>query len=350
MQVTGEEQVVLGQETAFFPSKSIADAEQPKMILCYKESTGDVVKDICVDCEGLQTNEVAKDVKSTNDLTVNDAGNLLKEGQEMSEKVDLTNTLKSTEVAQDVSVDEIVVEQPVSHQSPRRSAKKFSLADLFAEEREFVMEENPTSSPTDEINLGQTHKPVESQDLGPAPSSACDDTSIDQDVKVNQKEITEEKAASHLPEIVDSESRSYEKLLEGGSNIDLSVSEQLNLGKIVSNAGAVYPLIPEKERQRSSEIEQYPHVVAGSSNNRANEDLGLLGPSFLSGGIMYSGHLHYSGSVSLRSESSMTSNRSFAFPVLQSEWNSSPVKMAMVDRRQHRGSRHWHSGLFCCRF
>ena len=177
MQVTGEEREVLGQETAFFPSKSITDAEQPKMILCYKESTGDVVKDICVDCEGLQTNEVAKDVKSTKDLIAN-------EGQEMSEKVDLSNTLKSTEVAQDVSVDEIVVEQPVSHQSPRRSATKFSLADLFAEEREFVMDENQTSSPTDEINLGQTHKTVESQDLEPAPSSACDDTSINQDVKV----------------------------------------------------------------------------------------------------------------------------------------------------------------------
>ncbi|KAB2600626.1 hypothetical protein D8674_037280 [Pyrus ussuriensis x Pyrus communis] len=48
----------------------------------------------------------------------------------------------------------------------------------------------------------------------------------------------------------------------------------------------------------------------------------------------------YSGNVSLRSESSTTSARSFAFPVLQPEWNSSPVRMAKADRRhlqKHRG-------------
>lgn len=71
------------------------------------------------------------------------------------------------------------------------------------------------------------------------------------------------------------------------------------------------------------------------------EDSSFHEPGFLSSPRANSGHITYSGSISLRSESSTTSAQSFAFPVLQSEWNSSPVKMAKARRRR---------GLFCCKF
>ncbi|XP_059447179.1 uncharacterized protein LOC132178691 isoform X3 [Corylus avellana] len=66
--------------------------------------------------------------------------------------------------------------------------------------------------------------------------------------------------------------------------------------------------------------------------------------------INYSGQVAYSGSVSLRSDSSTTSTRSFAFPILQSEWNSSPVRMAKAERRHFRKCRNWGQSLLCCRF
>ncbi|GJS53051.1 putative cytosolic sulfotransferase 12-like protein [Tanacetum coccineum] len=69
----------------------------------------------------------------------------------------------------------------------------------------------------------------------------------------------------------------------------------------------------------------------------------VAGP--VSGLITYSGPIAFSGSISLRSDSSTTSTRSFAFPILQNEWNSSPVRMAKADRRRlqkHRGWRHTH--------
>lgn len=69
-----------------------------------------------------------------------------------------------------------------------------------------------------------------------------------------------------------------------------------------------------------------------------------------SGLITYSGPIAYSGNVSLRSDSSTTSTRSFAFPILQSEWNSSPVRMVKADRRHFRKHRGWRQGLLCCRF
>ncbi|KAJ6772140.1 18S PRE-RIBOSOMAL ASSEMBLY PROTEIN GAR2-LIKE PROTEIN [Salix koriyanagi] len=70
----------------------------------------------------------------------------------------------------------------------------------------------------------------------------------------------------------------------------------------------------------------------------------------LSGLVSYSGPIPYSGSISLRSDSSTTSTRSFAFPVLQSEWNSSPVRMAKAGRRHLQKPRRWMQGLLCCRF
>ncbi|CAL5068335.1 unnamed protein product [Urochloa decumbens] len=74
------------------------------------------------------------------------------------------------------------------------------------------------------------------------------------------------------------------------------------------------------------------------------------GPSITSGPLTPSGHIPYSGNISLRSESSTTSTRSFAFPVLQNEWNSSPVKMAKADRRRMREDRGWGYRILCCKF
>lgn len=58
--------------------------------------------------------------------------------------------------------------------------------------------------------------------------------------------------------------------------------------------------------------------------------------------------LQYAGSVSLRSDSSTTSNRSFAFPILAPpDYNSSPVRMAKPDPRYLRRKSRWGS---CCFF
>ncbi|KAG8064885.1 hypothetical protein GUJ93_ZPchr0004g39349 [Zizania palustris] len=74
------------------------------------------------------------------------------------------------------------------------------------------------------------------------------------------------------------------------------------------------------------------------------------GPSITSGPLTPSGHIPYSGNISLRSDSSTTSTRSFAFPVLQTEWNSSPVKMAKANRRRLRRDRGWGYRILCCKF
>ncbi|GKU95100.1 hypothetical protein SLEP1_g8502 [Rubroshorea leprosula] len=57
-----------------------------------------------------------------------------------------------------------------------------------------------------------------------------------------------------------------------------------------------------------------------------------------------------SSSVSIRSNSSTASSQSFAFPILQSEWNDSPVRMAKPDQKQMRKQQSWKICFLCCKF
>ncbi|XP_044494784.1 uncharacterized protein LOC123217731 isoform X2 [Mangifera indica] len=100
----------------------------------------------------------------------------------------------------------------------------------------------------------------------------------------------------------------------------------------------------------SSKLADAPRL---SVSSQVRNDLGessFSGTGPVSGLITYSGPIAYSGSLSLRSDSSTASARSFAFPILQSEWNSSPVKMAKADRRHLQKHKCWRQGLLCCRF
>ncbi|XP_044490202.1 uncharacterized protein LOC123214481 isoform X2 [Mangifera indica] len=100
----------------------------------------------------------------------------------------------------------------------------------------------------------------------------------------------------------------------------------------------------------TSKLEYAPRLSVSSQvpNSVGESSFSATGPT--SGLITYSGPIAYSGSLSLRSDSSTTSTRSFAFPILQPEWNCSPVRMAKADRRHFRKHKCWKQGLLCCRF
>ncbi|KAL4036148.1 hypothetical protein IC575_004875 [Cucumis melo] len=58
----------------------------------------------------------------------------------------------------------------------------------------------------------------------------------------------------------------------------------------------------------------------------------------------------YLGSGSLRSNSSTNSSHSFAFPILPTEWNGSPERMAKADPLQTRRRQLWRLCFPCCNF
>ncbi|XP_051145496.1 uncharacterized protein LOC127261269 [Andrographis paniculata] len=98
-----------------------------------------------------------------------------------------------------------------------------------------------------------------------------------------------------------------------------------------------------------------PHAEHRDSGNESmmiqgKYDLGEPNSSAASD-IAYSGPIAFSRSLSIRSDSSAaTSGRSFAFPILQSEWNSSPARMTKADDRHLHKHKGWRAGLLCCRF
>ncbi|KAI5072050.1 hypothetical protein GOP47_0012156 [Adiantum capillus-veneris] len=75
--------------------------------------------------------------------------------------------------------------------------------------------------------------------------------------------------------------------------------------------------------------------------------LAFSGALTYQGLISYSGQVAYSGNISHRSDSS-TSTRSFAFPILASEWSASPVKIGAPDPRFFRQEKKWHL-CSCCK-
>lgn len=132
----------------------------------------------------------------------------------------------------------------------------------------------------------------------------------------------------------------------------------LDNGSSAASSGLHRVQNPEKVDEVSIEAQGAPNHLDVASDNVAmvnrlqhgegESSFSVAGP--VSGRITYSGPIPFSGSISIRSDSSTTSTRSFAFPILQTEWNSSPVRMAKADRRRLQKHRGWRHGLLCCRF
>uniref|UniRef100_A0A7N0VC36 Uncharacterized protein n=1 Tax=Kalanchoe fedtschenkoi TaxID=63787 RepID=A0A7N0VC36_KALFE len=125
-----------------------------------------------------------------------------------------------------------------------------------------------------------------------------------------------------------------EPLPEEATNNKLELSSDLNQ--------PLLPHIPEQEKQVSGHFTAVARLL---QRDNFESSFASVGP--YTGSVAYSGPIPYSGSLSHRSDASTVSTRSFAFPVLQNEWNFSPVRMQKADRRRHRG---WMHGLFCCKF
>ncbi|KAM0003287.1 putative protein BREAKING OF ASYMMETRY IN THE STOMATAL LINEAGE [Helianthus debilis subsp. tardiflorus] len=96
------------------------------------------------------------------------------------------------------------------------------------------------------------------------------------------------------------------------------------------------------------------HHDMGSSNitvaARGGGESSFSMAGSVSGHITFLGPITSAGSISHRSDGSNSSVRSFAFPILQNEWNSSPVRMAKADPKHSRKHRGWRQALMCCGF
>ncbi|KAM3226851.1 hypothetical protein ACQJBY_059058 [Aegilops geniculata] len=135
---------------------------------------------------------------------------------------------------------------------------------------------------------------------------------------------------------------------ETGGTADIHGSSQIDEG---TNDDAVSrsPVLAQHDNVCEQNAPDSAKAPSRTGNGYPPFEPGF-GPSIMSAPVSNSGHLAYSGNISIRSDSSTTSTRSFAFPVLQKDWISSPVRMAKGDRRRTRRRRGWRKGLLCCKF
>ncbi|XP_077221883.1 uncharacterized protein LOC143855694 [Tasmannia lanceolata] len=324
-------------EMDVYTNKNIMEFALPELMVCFKESNYHVIKDICID-EGVPSLDKTLVENETDDrkfigfphsdLDENRA--LTKEAFNCS--LPSSDDLKSLNFYfQRISDDYKDVSHP---NSPDR---------LHGEDGGIDTTDETVNDISGEVVVPDEFHLVQNSTTGDFQS----------DQATNEKEKLANSVGTSSAE-VSNNSRNTEKFpinskMETGSvtfDFESSPSVMSGSGEVTESANW-----QQSGRSLSGLENEVPDSLTGSSRSFFIQH-GYGEPSFSgirsdSGAIVNTGSM---GSISLRSDISTASTGSFAFPVLQSEWDTSPVKMVKGDRRKPRKNRGCWAALFCCRF
>jgi hypothetical protein len=284
-------------DAAMYTDKSVTEFRLPELLICYKDEEYDhVIKDICID-DGKHS-----DTRISFENVKDDLG-VVKKKASFQEGDDECND----------------IEKENANDSKSPSVKSSSESDSDHDT-------GSSCGPEDQLPIKEV-----------------------------SNNTTEESTMNELPQT------SLKSLLESSEiteeqSFQIGHEEETSLGIVqVSEESDKSGLPNESELNADEELKQQPlklpndqrSLVENSGGNKFERDEGETSFSVVpqSGLITYSGPMIYSGNTSLRSDSSTTSTRSFAFPVLPNEWNSSPIRMAKAERHSK-----WKHGLLCCKF
>nr|XP_043624920.1 uncharacterized protein LOC122596414 [Erigeron canadensis]XP_043624921.1 uncharacterized protein LOC122596414 [Erigeron canadensis] len=311
--------------------KDVTECKLPELIACYDDSVFHVVKDICVD-EGLSQE---KKIEIDNELHKFSSDHVIVNGYK-------DDAMIADPEAQFSKDEQQLIQSPLedcyknTHIISVEEAVKLP-SDYASDDLKLLVESNTIQS--SEICGRDTSMQTDGAEMDPSPNS----------LKKQDKVLK------------------TDKIMDPSSNdVDLKLSEVQSAGsegnilnklKMEENADSsvdnVKPETTFGPRESTIDVQTTPNHDMAPDNIAAVNQLQRGGgeSSFsvadpVSGLITYSGPITSAGSISHRSDASNTSVRSFAFPILQNEWNSSPVRMAKVDQRR----KGWRQALMCCGF
>ncbi|XP_028550263.1 uncharacterized protein LOC110114832 isoform X2 [Dendrobium catenatum] len=399
---------LISQEDLFYMDKTVTDVELPHLSVSTKAAP--TVKDICID-EGVQMFEkiLVEYDKASNFPRVNGNSALMEETRENENSEDLKSLpthegLDSLEKILERDVGDTDLNERIDKTS-KNDLRSFLFTEHLAEQRyssNSISERRPLDTteitaftlPAEEIIDQRSHFLEEfNTDFHRADSSSHNDSTFDnQALRQKHDQVVEEEnlttMAASSPEKAKESNQiagtvsSHKDLLEEektsefvatsddheSNRIDntngasdnpkfdgVAFTSDLEAGgtSIVGNENQV--INNQQTVQFQNGLESEEAVSDGTTSARssfshlAHGESNLLGPANFSGSITTSSHIPCSANISLRSESSTTSGHSFAFPLLQPEWSSSPIRMAKADRRRLRKHR-WKSAFTCCKF
>ncbi|XP_039065943.1 uncharacterized protein LOC120211488 [Hibiscus syriacus] len=395
------------QDSFFYFDKSVMECQLPGLVVCYNESTYHVVKDICID-DGVPTqgkflfdtgvieksgcyfpqsenNQDSKLMKERSEIDMpmqdvsfspegNQSGKDINNDCGSNKKQDTGTRMQDVPV----SLEENESNEGIPNQSDSKDltmtmemkdgeTKMITddvLKELFTQGDILLMPESTTVKPeaisTNRVSDGmeqqsfkneskkeviivsaveESNNPSEESSLSaPALVSAAEESNCG---KTDAMPISPARACA-------SEEASRSSLVK-----QVSDDNNLETGTITSDSGSSAPTTSKDDREplktgRAPEDAADPPFSNYLQHGYGESSFSAAGP--VTGLVSYSGPIAYSGNLSHRSDSSTTSTRSFAFPILQSEWNSSPVRMVKADRRQYRKHRGWRHSFLCCKF
>ncbi|XVE74397.1 hypothetical protein DITRI_Ditri12bG0013900 [Diplodiscus trichospermus] len=407
------------QDSVFYLDKNVMECELHELVVCYKESTYHVVKDICID-EGIPTQDKflfdsGMDEKSDCNFRPsenNQDSRLMKEKLEIDMSMqDFCISPEENQSGKDIDdecssnkkLDEDMCMQDVSfslevNESNKGISNQFDSEDLMLTRE---MKDDATKMLSDDISkelftLGEL---LSMPELSPMSSDANASDCKSREIKLQSFQSSSEKEVMVMPHLVppveelnnssddvilsapaldsaaeESDSGIREatqispaQVSASGDSTGSSLVNEVSCGSKLDIRGNTFNFdsstsISSKdewchkldheplETVSTAKLEDAADPPFPNNLQCRNGESSFSASGPVLGLISYSGPIAYSGSLSLRSDSSTMSNRSFAFPILQSEWNSSPVRMAKADRRLYQKHRGWRQGLFCCRF
>ncbi|WZZ87735.1 hypothetical protein YC2023_116314 [Brassica napus] len=311
MMIRGNSQDTAAKGGLFYMDKNVTACDSPEVVVCYKESTYHVVKDICVD-EGVPVQE--KFLFGEEDSVRCNSEDLV----ETKSPEDRNGKLDGSELCNDSKTNQDVEEFSRESLADAEGSRSCNQEDLIVtkEAKEVV-----ASTSENVLTLGGIIL-----------------SSEDEQKPLNNSHRSEEKSPSQLQAIYISSFENEQRSLE--TEEPRKVEEKLSS---VSIATSHEPERPGTDQQQPDSFEDGKLFSSGFGETSFSAAEAVS----ISGHISYSGPVVVSGRLSVRSDASTTSGRSFAFPILQSEWNSSPERMAKAEKRRLKG---WREILLCCRF
>lgn len=372
-----------------YTDKTVTECELPELIVCFKEGSYSIIKDICID-EGLPSvdkffiqngavpdkelftclepdmkvsNELAKDMGRTTEPNIDCQIEMDGANQCVSE-LDEGNVKARDEnmVSDDLKVQTRFLVEGCKIDSPYESCNIYGDDVQHNNDKDlsFVEREESLTIASKEKDRVESEFPIQEYDNNNSSRVSCDtDGSVSQ--RQSYEDMSEDGGSANSL-------RSSTAAQEDESTNSNQVGEGETAGTVTLDSDSLPPPTTsgreEDPNTQKSEFQRAIHTVnilgleedSQTASSRSffiqhghgESSFSSAGP--FSGPLAYTDPASYSGSISHRSDSSTTSTRSFAFPVLHSEWNSSPVKMVKPDRRHLRKHRGWKLCFPCCRY
>ncbi|XP_016493424.2 uncharacterized protein LOC107812767 isoform X2 [Nicotiana tabacum] len=396
--------------TNLYSDKGVTDHDLPELTVCYRESNFNIVKDICMD-EGVPAVDKVlieswKDDQPSTSVSVGadedqqsntresvDEGSLTSSVSKDSSVEDAKNVVASHDIEQEQATGVLVPNgfNPSAEDKANKNADKDSyLEDLMMIFGSKCTANGKVTNATEKTSSANNVVRTEESNLNSQKAKSDGDQSALQpdQMPLEQATLKSQTAVSASDEMDNNGPTSnlfHNSKKETGASIfdfnstkpDSTISKEKDVENLPEDSLMSKVIVVHKDgnsddlsaaSQAHNSVDNTADNVQQKSQNVANLEDKLSGnfppgdqghfadgeASFsvvpASGSITYSGPISYSGSISLRSDASTTSARSFAFPVLQNEWNSSPIRMAKAERRRLRKQKGWKQGLLCCRF